>query len=103
MPTTFAVLGSGAWGTAIAIVLAQNPDHRVRLWSAHEVAAREISKSRENTRLLPGVRIPESIQITHDSAEATADADCWFTAIPTAFLRDTTARLVSVRNRDVPI
>ena len=34
MPITFAVLGSGGWGTATALLLAQNPDHRVRLWSA---------------------------------------------------------------------
>ena len=34
MPTEFAVLGAGAWGTAIALVLAEDPDHRVTLWSA---------------------------------------------------------------------
>ena len=56
--TTFAVLGSGGWGTAIAILLAQNPAHRVRLWGAHAETVRRLRDTRENTRLLPGVRIP---------------------------------------------
>ena len=34
MSTTFAVLGDGAWGTALAVLFALRPDHRVRLWSA---------------------------------------------------------------------
>jgi glycerol-3-phosphate dehydrogenase (NAD(P)+) len=103
MPTTFAVLGSGGWGTAMALVLAQNPDHRVRLWSAHASAARELNEKRENVRLLPGVKIPPAILITHDPAEAVDHADCWFTAIPTAYLRATIAPFVSVRTHDVPI
>ena len=48
MPTTFAILGSGGWGTAIAVLLAQNPDHRVRLWSAHAESARRLRESRED-------------------------------------------------------
>src|SRR5919204_604424 len=55
MPTTFAVLGAGAWGTAIALHLAQNPRHRVRLWCARPQSARELTECRENVRLLPGV------------------------------------------------
>ncbi|HEV3440042.1 MAG TPA: NAD(P)H-dependent glycerol-3-phosphate dehydrogenase [Gemmata sp.] len=103
MPTTFAVLGSGGWGTAIAILLAQNPNHQVRLWCAHATSARTLRETRENVRLLPGVSIPESIQITHDPGEAVEGTDCWCTAIPTAFLRENIARFVQVRTRDVPV
>lgn len=103
MPTTFAVLGSGGWGTAIALHLAQDSHHRVRLWSAHESVARELLKNRENVRLLPGIPIPETIRITHDPAEAIEGADCWFTAIPTAYLRETIARFVALRTQDVPV
>jgi len=101
--TTFTVLGSGGWGTAIAMLLAQNPAHRVRLWSAHRDNAERLQQTRENTRLLPGVRIPDSVQITGDLAEAAEATDCWVTAIPTAYLRDTIARFVAVRKVDVPI
>lgn len=102
MPT-FAILGSGGWGTAIAVLLAQNPAHRVRLWSAHPDNAAKLRESRENTRLLPGVRIPDSVQITGDPAEAVDSADCWVTAIPTAYLRGTLAQLADVRKADVPV
>jgi len=103
MATTFAVLGSGGWGTATAVLLAQNPAHRVRLWSAHAENAAKLQASRENTRLLPGVRIPDSVQITADPAEATDSADCWVTAIPTAYLRNTLGRFTAVRKADVPV
>src|SRR5439155_19013084 len=103
MPTTFAVLGSGGWGTAIAVLLAQNPDHRVRLWSAHPDSARRLNESRENTRLLPGVAIPPAILLTEKEAESIDGADCWVSAVPTAFLRPTLSRFVSLRKGDVPI
>jgi glycerol-3-phosphate dehydrogenase (NAD(P)+) len=101
--TTFAVLGSGGWGTALAILLAQNPAHRVRLWSAHTENAAKLNQSRENTRLLPGVRIPDSVLITGEPAEAVGGADCWITAIPTAYLRTTLARFAALRDADVPV
>ncbi|HXD85650.1 MAG TPA: NAD(P)H-dependent glycerol-3-phosphate dehydrogenase [Urbifossiella sp.] len=101
--TTFAVLGSGGWGTAIALLLAQNPDHRVRLWSAHAGSARVLNEKRENSRLLPGVPIPATIVITADETEAVAGADCWVSAIPTAFLRSTLARFQRLSNPAIPI
>lgn len=103
MPTTFAILGSGGWGTAVAVLLAQSPAHRVRLWSAHADVARRLQADHENVRLLPGVTIPESVRITADEAEAVAGADCWVTAIPTAYLRETIARFAPVRSHDVPV
>jgi len=98
MPTTFAILGSGGWGTAIAVLLAQNPQHRVRLWSAHAEVARQLRDTRENARLLPGVSLPESLKITDVPAEATEGADCWVTAIPTAYLRATLTQFVPIRS-----
>ena len=56
MPTEFAILGAGAWGTALAIVLAENPGHHVTLWSARPENAALMHQKRENVRLLPGVR-----------------------------------------------
>lgn len=103
MPTTFAILGSGGWGTAIAVLLAQNPEHRVRLWSARADSARQLRERRENVRLLPGVPIPDSVELTDDPGEAVAGATCWVTAIPTAYLRDTITRFVPHRTTDVPV
>jgi glycerol-3-phosphate dehydrogenase (NAD(P)+) len=101
--TTFAVLGSGGWGTAVAVLLARNPAHRVRLWSAHADNAVRLRHTRENARLLPGVRIPDAIEITGAEAEAVASADCWVVAVPTAYLRATLTRFVPERRADVPV
>ena len=103
MPTTFAILGSGGWGTAIAALLAQDPAHRVRLWGAHPETVAQLRVTRENTRLLPGIPIPDSVEITDNSGTAVKDADCWVAAIPTAYLRATIARFVPSRSKDVPI
>jgi glycerol-3-phosphate dehydrogenase (NAD(P)+) len=103
MPTTFAVLGSGGWGTAIAILLAQNPEHRVRLWGAHSETVKRVQADRENARLLPGIRISDSVEITDDPAAAVEGADCWVSAVPTAYLRDTIARFITIRRTDVPV
>jgi glycerol-3-phosphate dehydrogenase (NAD(P)+) len=93
MSTTFAVLGDGAWGTALAVVLAARPEHRVRLWSARPESGRLLLETRENVRLLPGVAIPPTVELTTDAARATAGADVWLSAIPTVHLRPILTRL----------
>ena len=59
-----AVLGSGGWGTALAMVLADN-GHDVTLWSYLEEESRTLQETRENP-LLPGVKLPDSIRYTWD-------------------------------------
>jgi glycerol-3-phosphate dehydrogenase (NAD(P)+) len=93
--TDFAILGAGAWGTALGVLLAQNAEHRVHLWSARPEHAVELHRQRENTRLLPGVPIPPSVDLTTDIAAACAKADLLVIAIPTAYLRDTLTRMAS--------
>ncbi|MGM9578366.1 MAG: NAD(P)H-dependent glycerol-3-phosphate dehydrogenase [Evtepia sp.] len=58
------VLGSGGWGTALAMVLADN-GHDVTLWSYLEEESRTLQETRENP-LLPGVKLPDSIRYTWD-------------------------------------
>src|SRR5947208_9807269 len=101
--TQFAILGDGAWGTAIALVLAQNPGHRVTLWSARADNARILRERRENVRLLPGVPIPESVHLTTDVAEAVAGTDLAVVAVPTAYLRETAKRLLPDLRPDRPV
>ena len=59
------VIGSGSWGTALALVLNKN-GHHVTIWSYLKEEADEIRKKRENPSKLPGVHIPEEIEITTD-------------------------------------
>ncbi len=95
MRTTIAILGDGAWGTAIALLLAQNPQHRVRLWSAREDNGLLLQQHRENVRLLPGVPIPPAVELTTDIRQAVVGADLWVAAIPTVHSRATLTRIAS--------
>src|SRR5947209_5575717 len=99
MPTTIAVLGDGAWGTATAILLACNPGHRVRLWSARAGNGRLLHERRENVHYLPGVPIPESVELTTDEAAAVEGAALWVSAVPTVYLRPTLSRFRSLPHR----
>jgi glycerol-3-phosphate dehydrogenase (NAD(P)+) len=103
MPTRFAILGDGAWGTAIAILLAQRDDHRVTLWSAREESGRALRECRENVRLLPGVPIPPAVGLTTDIDEAIDAADLWVMAIPTVYLRETLQRIAPALRGDRPV
>jgi glycerol-3-phosphate dehydrogenase (NAD(P)+) len=103
MRISIAILGDGAWGTAIALLLAQNPRHRVTLWSAREDSGRLLQERRENVRLLPGVPIPRSVELTMDVKQAVAGADLWVAAIPTIYLRATLTRIAAVVSSGPPI
>src|SRR5262245_23819176 len=103
MPTSFAVLGAGAWGTAVSLVLAQNPGHRVTLWSVRPENFPDLRDRRENVRLLPGVPIPPAITLTADVHTAVAGADFLIAAVPTADLRATLQRVASAIRPDVPV
>lgn len=88
------VLGSGAWGTAIALSLHRRGGHEVTLWAHSPVAAQEIIDAGENTLFFPGFPIPKEIVITGDEA-ALANAEIVVSVIPSEFLRSTFGRLSS--------
>ena len=86
------VLGSGAWGTAIALSLHRRGGHQITFWAHSPEAAQEIADAGENTLFLPGFPIPKEISITGNCA-AVADADIVVSVVPSEFLRSTMARL----------
>jgi glycerol-3-phosphate dehydrogenase (NAD(P)+) len=87
-----AVLGSGAWGTAIALALHRRGGHQITLWAHSPEAAREIAGAGENLQFLPGFHIPKEIAITGDCA-AVSDAEIVVSVVPSEFLRPTLLRL----------
>lgn len=64
------ILGAGAWGTALAISLAER--HKVVLWGRNEAAMREVSAKRENTVYLPNIPLPAQLTATSDFNNAVA-------------------------------
>ena len=86
------VMGTGSWGTALAILL-HNNGHQVMLWSAHEKKAQTLNETREDPAKLPGVKIPEGILITGNDKAALSDADVVVFASPSAYIRSVSKRL----------
>jgi glycerol-3-phosphate dehydrogenase (NAD(P)+) len=82
-----AVLGSGSWGTAFSIVLA-DAGNDVNLWARREEVAAAVNEQRENTEYLPGVELPPAIQATHDVEKALHEADVVVLATPSQSLRE---------------
>ncbi|HSQ62618.1 MAG TPA: glycerol-3-phosphate dehydrogenase, partial [Polyangiaceae bacterium] len=66
---TVAVVGAGAWGTALAIHAARM-QHTVRLWTREPEVAASVERSRENTPFLPGFELPAAISVTLDHEQA---------------------------------
>ena len=82
---TVCMIGEGAWGTAVATLLAEN-GYTVKLWCYDSNVARSINEKRENDRYLPGILLDEKIQPTTDLMQATCDVKWVFEAIPVKFL-----------------
>ena len=81
-----AVIGAGAWGTALSIVLARNNAHKVRLW-AYEAEVREsIDKRRQNEMFLPGCEIPAAVSATNQW-EDLRDAELVVSVMPSHHCR----------------
>ena len=87
------VIGSGGWGSAVAIMLAKN-GHRVTLWSYLKEESEDLKKYRENKPFLPGVKFPDGVRFTSELSECCQDADVIVTATPSHAIR-TTAKNMS--------
>ena len=86
------VLGSGAWGTAIALSLYRRGGHHVTLWAHSSEAAQDIVDARENKLFFPGFAIPSDITVT-GRENSVADAEIIVSVVPSEFLRTTISRL----------
>ena len=85
------VIGTGTWGTALAVLLHGN-GHQVVIWSAIPEEIKELKETHAH-RNLPEVKIPEAIGFTDDLKEAMEDKDLLVLAVPSVFVRDTARRM----------
>ena len=90
-----AVIGAGAWGTALAKVLQEN-GHAVTLWARDKTLLRELASGR-NERYLPGVPLPSNWTCEGDLVRAAENKDCIVLAIPSKVFRDIAAQLAHSR------
>lgn len=86
------VLGSGSWGMALALLLYNN-GHEVLLWSARPEDARKLREKRENPDRLPGVRLPDEIEILTDLERALKNVDVTVLAVASPYIRSTAHKM----------
>lgn len=89
-----AVVGAGAWGTTLASLLARNGP--VTLVARSTDAAAAITAARENSAHLPGVPLPEAIEVTADEGRVSAARELVIMAVPAAHMRATAIRISSL-------
>ena len=99
MPTRVAILGAGAWGTALAVILARN-GHRVTLCARRVGVIDCLAQQHENRSYLPGVAIPREVEVTASWPEAVAHASVVVMAIPSRYARAAMMPLVDAFSRD---
>ena len=81
------VIGAGSWGTALAILLNENGND-VTLWSHRETEAEHMRQSRECSKL-PGIKIPEAVEITSDLKQAVSGKKVLVMVVPSRCMRET--------------
>jgi glycerol-3-phosphate dehydrogenase (NAD(P)+) len=82
-----AVIGAGAWGTAIAIVLGRRGGHDVHVWAYETEVSESINRHHVNKLFLPGCPIPDSVLATNSFAEVLRDVEIVVNVMPSHHTR----------------
>ncbi|WP_413380466.1 NAD(P)H-dependent glycerol-3-phosphate dehydrogenase [Alkalihalobacillus sp. 1P02AB] len=90
-----AVIGAGSWGSALALVLADN-EHEVTIWARREDQINEINQKHTNEKYLPNIELPHSIKGTTDLKEAVSGVNNILIVVPTKAIRETIKSLKEV-------
>ena len=88
----FAIIGAGAWGTALAVHLGR-AGWPAKIWDIDRVHLDSLQAKRENLRYLPGVELPECVETAPDMKNAVDAADCILLVTPSAALRESFRQL----------
>jgi glycerol-3-phosphate dehydrogenase (NAD(P)+) len=95
-----AILGAGAWGTALALSLARRGGHELCLWSHSATLAEQLADAGENLPYLPGFTLPVDIQITSDLPRAIFEADILLCVTPSQHLRGIITHIAPLLTRN---
>jgi glycerol-3-phosphate dehydrogenase (NAD(P)+) len=85
--SNIAIIGGGAWGTGLAIVLGRKGTHRVRLWAHEPDVCKSIIRTRINEKFLPGRPVPESVTASNDLPATLRDAEIVVSVMPSQHCR----------------
>jgi len=95
MAAHIAIIGAGAWGTAVAKVIAEKGKD-VIIWSLEEDNRDDINMRQQNSRYLPGVVLPKNITATSDIEEAARGREYLILAVPSLYMLQTVKRILPV-------
>jgi len=95
-----AILGAGAYGTALAISLARRGGHDLCLWAHSVTLAESLTETGENLPYLPGFTLPVDIEITSDLPAAIFEAEILLCVTPSQYLRQTITHIAPILTRD---
>jgi glycerol-3-phosphate dehydrogenase (NAD(P)+) len=95
-----AILGAGAWGTALALSLARRGGHELCLWSHSAALAEQLADAGENLPYLPGFTLPVNIQVTSDLPRAIFEADILLCVTPSQHLRGIITHIAPLLTRN---
>jgi glycerol-3-phosphate dehydrogenase (NAD(P)+) len=101
-PDRIAVIGGGAWGTALALTL-RRAGREVRLWVREAEVCRAIRETRENAVFLPGVSLDPAIVATTDLAAASSGAEAVVLVVPAQHLRGVVKQIAGIIPGGVPV
>jgi glycerol-3-phosphate dehydrogenase (NAD(P)+) len=96
------ILGDGAMATVCSIMLTQR-GHELTMWGAFEESIERLQQNRDNSRLLPGVRVPERVRLTANDRDCFHNCTMILSAVPTQYLRGVWKRLAPHVPAGVPI
>jgi len=97
-----AVLGSGSWGTALAILAARNGCQTL-LWGHNREQMALLAQDRENKRYLPGLPFPKNLTVTSDLAEVAGFCNLILVSVPSHAFKDTLLKLKAYVSDDLQI
>lgn len=86
------VLGAGSWGMTLAIHLCKN-DHNVTVWEFDKAQVELLKKDRENKIFLPGIKLPDELEVENDIMLSVSGAEMIIFAVPSQVVRSTAEKV----------
>src|SRR6185503_1120148 len=87
-----AVIGAGAWGTALANLLCENKNE-VTLWGHDQTHLNQVRKTRRNESHLAGIELSRDLKFEADLSRAVQKSECAVIAVPSKYFREVTSQL----------
>jgi glycerol-3-phosphate dehydrogenase (NAD(P)+) len=102
MAEKIAIIGDGGWGTGLAIHL-DKLGHKVTIWGKFHDYTESMKSSRENTRFLPGIKIPDSINLISNFDAYLGGFSLYIIAIPCQYMRNTLSEIKTLFDAKTPV